>query len=444
MQVTETNTNGLKREFKIVISAQQVQSQVDDRLRELGHQVKLPGFRPGKVPLALLKQRYEQSVKGEVLEKAVHDGQHTLIEEHKIRPAGQPKIEIVKFEDGSDLEFSVALEVIPDITPMDFKTVSLEKVTIEVPETAVAESLDRIAKRQRQSAPIESDRAAASGDVLVIDFVGRVDGVEFQGGKADGQYLELGSGMFIPGFEDQLIGAKKGDKKLLQVSFPADYGNAELAGKAAEFDVTVNEIREMKDVPVDDELAKSLGLDDLEALKKSAREQIEKEYSSVARARTKRKLLDVLADKHEFELPEGLVEAEFTAIWQQIEQDMKNDRLDEEDKGKSEETLKSEYKEIAKRRVKLGLLLSEVGRMNNIQVPNEDLTRAVIAEARRYPGQEKQVVDYFQKTPEALNQLRAPLYEEKVVDFILDLAKLSERKVSPEDFAKEEESASKA
>jgi len=444
MQVTQTNTDGLKREFKIVISAQQVQSQVDDRLRELGGQVKMPGFRPGKVPLALLKQRYEQSVRGEVLERAVHDSQHKLLDEHKIRPAGQPKIDNVKFEDGSDLEFSVELEIIPEITPVDFKTISLEKVTIEVPESAVTESLERIAKRQRQSEPVTSDRAAANGDVVVIDFVGRVDGVEFQGGKAEGQYLELGSGMFIPGFEDQLVGAKKGDKKLVKVTFPAEYGNSELAGKAAEFDVTVNEIREMKDVPVDDELAKSLGLDNLDALKKSAREQIEREYSSVARARTKRKLLDVLADKHEFPLPEGLVDAEFTAIWQQIEQDMKADRLDEEDKGKGEDQLKSEYKDIAKRRVKLGLLLSEVGRINNIQVPNEDLSRAVMAEARRYPGQEKQVIEYFQKTPEALNQLRAPIYEEKVVDFILDLAKLDERKVSPEEFAKEEETAAKA
>lgn len=431
MQVTQTNTDGLKREFKIVISAQQVQSQVDDRLRELGGQVKMPGFRPGKVPMALLKQRYEQSVRGEVLERAVHDSQHKLLDEHKIRPAGQPKIDNVKFEDGSDLEFSVELEVIPEITPVDFKTISLEKVTIEVPESAVTESLERIAKRQRQSEPVTTDRPAANGDVVVIDFVGRVDGVEFQGGKAEGQYLELGSGMFIPGFEDQLVGAKKGDKKLVKVTFPAEYGNSELAGKAAEFDVTVNEIREMKDVPVDDELAKSLGLDNLEALQKSAREQIEREYSSVARARTKRKLLDVLADKHEFPLPEGLVDAEFTAIWQQIEQDMKADRLDEEDKGKGEDQLKSEYKDIAKRRVKLGLLLSEVGRINNIQVPNEDLSRAVMAEARRYPGQEKQVIEYFQKTPEALNQLRAPIYEEKVVDFILDLAKLDERKVSP-------------
>jgi trigger factor len=243
MQVTETNTDGLKREFKIVISAQQVQSQVDDRLRELGNQVKMPGFRPGKVPMSLLKQRYEQSVRGEVLEKAVHDSQHQLLDEHKIRPAGQPKIDNVKFEDGSDLEFSVALEVIPEITPMDFKTVSLEKVTIEVPETAVTESLERIAKRQRQSAPIEGDRAAVTGDVLVIDFVGRVDGVEFQGGKADGQYLELGSGMFIPGFEEQLVGAKKDDKKVVNVTFTAVYGNAEMAGKAAEFDVTVHEIR---------------------------------------------------------------------------------------------------------------------------------------------------------------------------------------------------------
>jgi len=438
MQVTETLNQGLKREYKIAVPAAALREKVDGKLHELSHKLKIPGFRPGKVPMTLLKQRYEQSVMGEVLNESVQEGSQKLLTEHNLRPAGQPKVELVgEFKDGSDLEFSVAMEVIPEVTPMDFTTISLERVGVEVPETEVDESLKRIAKRQRASDPV--DDAAANGDIAVIDFVGSIDGVEFEGGKAEGHYLELGSGQFIPGFEDQLVGSKKGDKKTVKVTFPAEYGNSDLAGKDASFGVTVQEVRRLKDVPVDDELAKSLGLTDLAELKKQARERIEKEYGAVARARVKRKLLDVLADNHNFTLPESLVEAEFGAIWQQIEADMKADRLDEEDKGKSEDVLKKEYRDISERRVKLGLLLSEVGRQNNIQVPNEELSRALIQEAQRYPGQQQQVIEYYQRSPEALNQLRAPLYEEKVVDFILERAKVSERKVSPEAFAAEGE-----
>jgi len=438
MQITETLNQGLKREYKVAVPAAALREKVDGKLNELSHKLKIPGFRPGKVPMTLLKQRYEQSVMGEVLNESVQESSQKLLTERNLRPAGQPKVELVgEFKDGSYLEFSVAMEVIPDVTPMDFTTVSLERVGVEVPETEVDESLKRIAKRQRASDPV--DDAAANGDIAVIDFVGSIDGVEFEGGKADGHYLELGSGQFIPGFEDQLVGAKKGDKKTVKVTFPAEYGNSDLAGKDASFGVTVQEVRRLKDVPVDDELAKSLGLTDLAELKKQARERIEKEYGAVARARVKRKLLDVLADNHNFTLPESLVEAEFGAIWQQIEADMKADRLDEEDKGKSEDVLKKEYRDIAERRVKLGLLLSEVGRQNNIQVPNEELSRALIQEAQRYPGQQQQVIEYYQRSPEALNQLRAPLYEEKVVDFILERAKVSERKISPEAFAAEGE-----
>lgn len=439
MQVTETNTDGLKREYKVVIPAAIVREQVESKLVELGQKVRLPGFRPGKIPMPLLKQRYEKSVLGEVVSESVNQGSHQLMHERNLRPAGQPKVEITKFENNSDLEFSVALEVIPDIKPMDFKGVKLERVKVEVPQTEVDDSLNRIAKRQRKSDPAPDDHAALAGDVLVIDFVGKVDGAEFPGGSAQGQFLELGSKMFIPGFEDQLIGAKKGDKQVVEVTFPAEYANAELAGKAAAFDVTVTEVRTPQDVAVDDELAKSLGLGSLADLQKQAKEQIEKEYGSVARARLKRKLLDVLAENHDFVLPAGLVDAEFEQIWKQIESDIKEGRLDEEDKGKNEDQLKQEYRDIAVRRVKLGLLLSEVGRQNNIQVPQDDVTRAVIAEARRYPGQEKQVIDYFQKSPEALNQLRAPLYEERVVDFILEQAEVNDRMVSPEQFAKEGE-----
>lgn len=441
MQITETNADGLKREFKVVIPADKLQDQVDTRLKELGERIKMPGFRPGKVPLQLLKQRYEKSVMGEVLEKSVQEGSSQLMTEHNLRPAGQPKVEIVKFETGQDLEFSVALEVIPEITPVDFKTISLQRTVVDVPETEIEESLGRLAKRQRKAEPAADDHAAQSGDVAVIDFVGRVDGKEFEGGKADDFHLELGSGMFIPGFEEQLIGLKKGDKRVVKVTFPAEYGNKELAGKDAEFDVTAKEIRTHQDTPLDDEMAKAMGVDDLATLRQRVREQIERDYGMAARSRLKRVLLDLLADKHDFTLPESLVDAEFEAIWRQIEADIKAERLDDEDKGKSEDQLKSEYRDIAKRRVKLGLLLSEVGRANNIQVPNEDLTRAVINEARRYPGQEKQVVDYYQKSPEALNQLRAPIYEDKVIDFILEMAQVSERRATPEEFRKEGEEA---
>lgn len=440
MQVTETLNQGLKREYKVAIPASQLRSKVDGKLNELGQKLRIPGFRPGKVPMTLLKQRYEQSVMGEVLEESVQQSSQQLLTERSLRPAGQPKVELIgEFKAEADLEFSVALEIIPEITPMDFTSVALERVVVDVPESEVEDSLGRIAKRQRSSEPAADDHAAKSGDIAVIDFVGSIGGVEFQGGKADGHYLELGSGAFIPGFEEQLDGVKKGDEKTVKVTFPAEYGNADLAGKEAQFSVTVKEVRVLKDVPIDDELAKSLGLADLAELKKQARERIEREYGAVSRARVKRKLLDVLADNHDFTLPEVLVEAEFGAIWQQIEADMKADRLDEEDKGKPEDELKKDYRDIAARRVKLGLLLSEVGRSNNIQVPNEELSRALIQEAQRYPGQQQQVIEYYQRSPEALNQLRAPLYEEKVVDFILERAKVSERKVSPETFAEEGE-----
>ncbi|HVO03630.1 MAG TPA: trigger factor [Candidatus Cybelea sp.] len=437
MQVTETNTSGLKREFKIVVPAGDLKAKVDTKLVELGQRVKLDGFRPGKVPMQVLKKRYERDVFRDVVSESVNEGSHQLMHERNLRPAGQPKVEIVKLEDGADLEFNVAMEIIPDIKPMDFKAIKLERVKIAVPDAEVDERLALLAKRSGGSEPATEDHAAAKGDVVVIDFVGKVGGEAFEGGSAEGHYLELGSGMFIPGFEDQLIGIKKGEKRAVKVTFPADYANTDLAGKDAEFDVTATEIRAPKATAVDDELAKSLGLADLAELKKQTKERMEREYGTVSRARVKRKLLDVLADNHDFTLPEGLVDIEFAAIWRQIEEDKKADRLDEEDKGKSDEQLKQEYREIALRRVKLGLLLSEVGRQSNLDVPQDELTRAVIAEARRYPGQEKQVIDFYQRSPEALNQLRAPLYEEKVVDFILEQAEVSERVVTPDQFAEE-------
>lgn len=436
MQIIETNADGLKREFKIVVPAKEVQDRIEGRLTELGRRIRLPGFRPGKVPLPLLKQRYGQSVRGEVLEQTVNDSSAKVISDRGLRAAGQPRIEILSQVAEGDLEYKLAVELIPDISPVDFKTLTFERLAVDVPEKDVTDAVERAAKRFRKSNPVATPRPAQSGDVVVIDFVGRTDGVEFPGGSATGHYLELGSSSFIPGFEDQLIGVTAGEHRDTKVTFPADYPNAQLAGKAAEFAVDVKEIRELAPIEINDELAKALGATDVANLHDTVRQRIGNEYGGLARNRLKRQLLDALAERHQFEVPPGLVDAEFSAIWAQIESDRTRGRLDPEDAGKSEDQLKQEYRDIAIRRVKLGLLLSEVGRLNNIQVSNDELSRAIVNEARRHPGSERQVIEYYQKTPQALVQLRAPLYEDKVVDFILELATVTERKVSPEELAK--------
>jgi len=435
MQIIETNTDGLKREFKIVVPAQEVQDRIEGRLAELGRRIRLPGFRPGKVPLPLLKQRYGQSVRGEVVEQTVNDSSAKVISDRGLRAAGQPRIEILSQAGEGDLEYKLALELIPDINPVDFKTLTFERLVVDVPEKEVTDAIERAAKRFRKSNPVAAPRPAQTGDVVVIDFVGRVDGKEFPGGAATGHYLELGGGSFIPGFEEQLVGVSAGDRRDVTVTFPADYPNAELAGQAAEFAVDIKEIRELAPIEINDELAKALGATDVANLHETIRQRLGNEYVAVSRSRLKRQLLDVLAQSHQFEVPPGLVESEFSAIWAQIEADRERGRLDPEDAGKSEDQLKQEYRDIAIRRVKLGLLLSEVGRLNNIQVSNDELSRAIITEARRHPGSERQVIEYYQKTPQALIQLRAPLYEDKVVDFILELAAMNERKVSPEELA---------
>jgi trigger factor len=435
MQIIETNADGLKREFKIVVPAKEVQERIDGRLNELGRRIRLPGFRPGKVPLPLLKQRYGQSVRGEVLEQTVNDSSAKVISDRGLRAAGQPRIEILSQVAEGDLEYKLAVELIPDIKPVDFKTLTFERLVVDVPDKDVTDAVERAAKRFRKSSPVATPRSAQSGDIVVIDFVGRADGTEFPGGSATGHYLELGSGSFIPGFEEQLIGAAAGEHRDVKVTFPGDYPNAQLAGKAAEFAVDVKEIRELAPIEINDELAKALGATDVANLHDTMRQRIGNEYSGVARSRLKRHLLDALAERHQFEVPPGLVEAEFSAIWAQIESDRSRGRLDPEDAGKSEEQLKQEYRDIAVRRVKLGLLLSEVGRLNNIQVSNDELSRAIVNEARRHPGSERQVIEYYQKTPQALVQLRAPLYEDKVVDFILELATVTERKVTAEELA---------
>jgi len=440
MQITETSADGLKREFKVVVESGELEQKVQNRLVELGRQVRLPGFRPGKVPLQVLRKRYGPSVLGEVLETAVSDSSAQAMRDHGLRPAMQPKIEIVSFKEGADLEYKMAVELLPEIAPVDFSQLKLERLRPEIPDEEIEKALNRLAQPHRKSETV--DRPAEKGDVVVIDFNGTIDGTAFPGGSAKDHQLELGSGRFIPGFEDQLIGAKAGEHRDVKVTFPADYGSEEVAGKDAVFAVDVKEVRALKEPNIDNELASDLGLESLEALKKAVREQIEREYGRVARQRLKRVLLDQLAAKHDFPVPPGMVDAEFETIWKQFEESRSRNKEEvAEDAGKSDEELKGDYRAIAERRVRLGLLLSEVGRVNSINVAQDEVNRALGEEARRHPGYEKQVIEFYRKNPEMLANLRAPLFEDKVVDFIVEMADVTDRSVSIEELLRSEEDA---
>jgi trigger factor len=437
MQITETNADGLKREFKVTVASNDIEQKMQDRLTEIGRTIRLPGFRPGKVPMPVLRKRYGASVMGEVLEKAVSDSSAQAMREHNLRPALQPKIEIVSFKEGADLEYKMAVELLPEIKPVDFSELQLERLRPEIPEEEIDKAVQRIAEPTRKSEAVE--RPAATGDVAVIDFVGKVDGKEFPGGSAQGHSLELGSGRFIPGFEEQLVGAKAGEHRDVKVTFPAEYGSEELAGKDAEFGVDVKEVREKQPLVLDDEMAKEMGFDALDGLRKAVREQLERDYGGVARQRLKRALLDQLAAKHDFPVPPGMVDLEFETIWKQFQEAREQNKAEvDEDAGKSDDDLKSEYRAIAERRVRLGLLLSEVGRTNAITVNQDEVNRALSEEARRHRGYEKQVVEFYRNNPEALANLRAPIFEDKVVDFITEMATVSDKAVSIEDLLKPE------
>ena len=437
MQVTETETDGLKREFKVVIAASDIEEKLEHRLMELGSTIKVPGFRPGKVPVQVLKQRFGRSVLGEVVERAVTDGSSQALSERGLRPATQPRIEITAFDEGKDLEFTMALELLPDIKPMNFGDLKLTRLKVEVEDSEIESALDHLAGHRKESKPLETPRKAESGDVLVIDFRGSVNGEELPGMAAEDHHLELGSSSFIEGFEDQLIGVDVDEERQVKVRFPDGYVNEKLAGQEAVFEVKVKEIRETQPAAIDEDFAKALGEESLDTLKAKLREQIGQDYDQASRTHLKRDLLDKLAEAHDFVVPAGMVDIEFQTIWPHIEEDLKAGKLDEEDQGKSEEDLKTEYREIAERRVRLGLLLSEVGRVNNIDVSAEELNRALAMEARKHPGQEREVFDYFQRTPEAMANLRAPIFENKVVDFIVEMADTEDKGVTAEELRAE-------
>ncbi len=429
MQVTETLSEGLKREFTVVVPKAELEEKASGRLAEIAQQANLPGFRPGKVPVSILRQRFGESVRHEILQQTIADSWQEALEDKGLRPALQPKIEMVTFEDGADLEYKMAVELVPDIGTPDFGKVELEKQVADVPDDEVEAAVKRLADSRKTFEAADAAHVAVVGDRVKIDFTGRVDGNEFPGGAGKDFPLELGSGMFLPGFSEQLEGVKAGETREVKVSFPEGYGVADLSGKEAVFTVEVKAVEAPVAASLDDEFAKSYGAETLDALRTQVRGEIERQYASLTRARLKRALLDKLADTVSFELPASLVEREFEAIWQQVKQAIEEGKLDDDDKDKPEEELRTQYRTIAERRVKLGLLLSEIGRTNNIQVSQDDLNRAMAEEARKYPGQERRVLEFFRENQQAAQELQAPIYEDKVVDFILEMAKVTEKKV---------------
>lgn len=431
MQVTEKSAKGLKYEYSVVIGAADIDQRLTEQLKKLSLQVRMPGFRPGKAPMSLLRKLHGKNLMGQILEETVNETSRQLLEERKVRPALQPQVDLVKFDEGSDLEYTLTVEIIPEIAAPDFSGLALEKLVVKATDAEVDEAVQRLADQQKSFEKAAKTHKAAAGDAIVIDFLGKIDGVPFDGGAAEDYQLELGSGSFIPGFEDQLIGVKEGDKRDVKVAFPENYGAKPLAGKDAVFEVTVKEVKKPVAVKIDDELAKRVGLENLEALKTAIRGQIEQDYASMSRSRLKRSLLDALAEAHSFDVPQGMVDLEFQQIWAQLKQDIERS-AEEGEKEELGPEAEAEYRSIAERRVRLGLLLSEVGTVNNIVIRQEEVNRLIAQEARQFPGQEKMVFEFYQKNPQALAQLRAPLYEDKVVDFIIELAKVTDREVSRE------------
>jgi trigger factor len=447
MQVTETASTGLRREYKVVVPSNELDAKVNERLSELKGRVRIDGFRPGKVPVDHLKRVYGRSVMAEAIENAVREGNAKIIADNKFRLAMEPQVtlpqeetEVEQLISGkSDLSYTVAMEILAPIELTDFRAIELTRLVAEVADTEIDEALKRIADANRPFADKGEGTKAEKDDRVTISFVGKIDGTAFEGGTAEDIAVPIGSGTFIPGFEDQLIGVAAGEEKLVKVTFPTNYLNAELAGKEAEFDVKVKSIETPKAVEINDEFAKSLGMESLDKLKDALRDRIKQEHDRVGRQRIKRALLDVLDERHHFDLPGTLVEQEFENLWRATTEQMKQENKTFADEGTTEEKAKEEYRTIANRRVRLGLVLAEIGDKNAIKITDEEVTRAIVEQARQMPGREQQVWDYYRKNPNALAELRAPIFEEKVVDFLLALAKVTDKTVSREDLYKVED-----
>lgn len=443
MHVEEKAAEGLSRTFHVKIAKDELVEKLNAKIEEIRPQVRLKGFRPGKVPASHIRKMFGRTMMDDIVEEMVNSTSQKTLDERELRAAAFPEIHLESDADAlakgeTDLDYHMHVEVMPEFEPVEPKTVSVTRPVAEVSDDDVEKSLKELAESQVTYEPKGEGAKAADKDNLLVDFVGKVGGEAFDGGSAEDAEIVLGAGRLIPGFEDQLVGAKAGEAVEVKVTFPDDYPNAELSGKDAVFDVTVKEVRAPQTPTIDDAFAKAVGLSDLEALKGAIRTNIEREYATQSRQRAKRRLLDVLDEKHKFEVPARMLDTEFKAIWAQIEQDLKNETLDEEDKGKSEDTLREEYRAIAERRVRLGLVLAEIGQRNKVEVTQEELARAINMEARRFPGQEQQIAKYFTENAQARAQLRAPIYEEKVVDFILELADVTDETVDREELFKDD------
>lgn len=452
MQVTETTSEGLRREYKVVVPANELDAKVNERLVELKDRVRLNGFRPGKVPVDHLKRVYGRSVMAEAIEGVIREGNTKIVDDNKFRLAMEPKVtlpteegEVEKIMSGeADLAFTVAMEILAPIVLTDFRAIELTKLVAEVSDSEIDEALGRIAQQNRTYSDKGEGGKADKDDRVTISFVGKIDGVPFEGGSGEDIVVQIGSGTFIPGFEDQLVGIAAGENRLVKVTFPQNYMSENLAGKDAEFDVTAKSIETPRETAIDDQFAKTLGMESLEKLKGAVKDQIKREHETVARQKLKRELLDALDERHKFDLPPALIEQEFEGLWRATTEQMKADNKTFADEKTTEEEAKADYRKIADRRVRLGLVLAEIGEKNNIKITDEEVSRAIVEQARQMPGREQQVWDYYRNNPNALASLRAPIFEEKVVDFVVALAKVTEKPVSRDELYKPEDDEAEA
>jgi trigger factor len=445
MQIVEKSGEGLSRVYGVTVPAADLEEKLETRIRELTPQLQIKGFRPGKVPPAHVRRMHGKALMMEVVEQTLSETTQKVIEDAGARPAGDPDLKPEGdmqqvIEGKADLAYEIAFEVMPEFTPTDLSAIELKRPIYEPTDAEVDEAVDNLASQNKTYEPrTGKSLKAKDGDMVVIDFVGRIGGEAFEGGTAEGAELVLGSGQFIPGFEEQLVGVKPGDEKTVEVAFPDDYSAENLKGKAAEFEVKVKEVKAPKDTKADDALAERLGIENLEKLRELIRGNLANQYAGQSRFKVKRALLDALDSRHDFPLPPKMVENEFASIWRQVEADKAGEGLPPEDAGKSDEELEKEYRRIAARRVRLGLVLAEVGRLNQVQVTEQELAEAMRQEAMRYGPQAQQVFEFLRKEPSAQAQLRAPIFEDKVVDLILGQAKVEDASVSKEELLKEDD-----
>jgi trigger factor len=437
MQITETLAEPLRREFTIVVDVKDLDERLTGRVTEMQPKIHLKGFRPGKAPVSFLKKAYRKSLMGEIVNEAVNKSSEQVLKDKALKPATTPRVDFVNeiesvIDGKADLAFTMKVDLMPDFNLANLSSLKAERLVADVDDEAVDEAVQRIADSQKVYTDKGEGATAASGDVITIDFKGTMDGEPFDGGARDGFDLTLGSGAFVPGFEDQLVGVKAGDERTVNVTFPESYGSAKLAGKPAEFAIKVHAVKAAAPVVINDDLAKQIGLDSLDVLKDRVRDQLKSDYTRTSRTHMKRRILDALDESHSFDLPKGMVDAEFENIWRQVDAEMKREGTTAEDEGKTEDEMKAEYRGIAERRVRLGLVLAKIGEQNAINITQDEVNRALAARAQQFPGQEKQVIEFYTSNPQAMAEIRVPLFEDKVIDFLGELMEVKDKKVSRE------------